>query len=101
MATKYAMITYPGGEPILAETEPKAGMTMVKGHGFAERLMALGCIMTPLVLATPERIEAVEMLLDNSVAAPWLDRELVEMYGASLNVLRAMLGEMRGGNDGQ
>lgn len=65
MKTKYCLITYPDGQPLLAETEQRPeGWTAILGHGIADRLIDLGCTVTPLVAMTPEVIQALEIVLD-------------------------------------
>lgn len=65
MQTKYRLITYPGGKPILAEAwQTKEGRTKILGHGIADLLIAQGCTIVPLVAMTPEVIEALEVVLD-------------------------------------
>ena len=97
MATKYAMITYgiPGSEPVLAELGIRSDKTMVLGHGYLWKLIEMGVTVTPLVLATPERIVALETLLN------YVDFGFDELETggdlSKLAIMRAMLAEMKGG----
>jgi len=91
MATKYVELTYLDGPPMFASVDSRTP-NKVSGHGDITELQRRGYKIVTLVLATPERINALEDALNHM-------REDVVTYRYEA-VLEAMLQEMKGSRDG-
>lgn len=94
MAHKPVLITYRSGLSSATGMSGTAGNEWIVGHGDRRELEQQGCTITPLVAATPERVEALAYAIKDLLNHNY---EVSTYYAG---VLEAMLAEMEGVSDG-